>query len=482
LQTTPAKKKKKKKKNSPLKFLHLILNFKKMKTLLRESKTARWAALSVVAFTMLCGYLLSDILSPLQTMLETNYGWSAGDFGTFMSAYGWFNVFLLMLIFGGILLDKFGVRITGTGASSLMVIGTAIKYWAISTTFPEGATMLGLKAQVFWACIGYATFSVGVEVAGITVTKIIVKWFKGKELALAMGLQLATARMGTLLALAITPFLAKHFHSVSLPILLCLILLCVGLISFIVYCVMDKKLDAEDNLSATKAAEEPFKLSDITCILKNKGFWLVALLCVLFYSAVFPYLKFAAGLMVNKFGIKEELAGLIPSVLPLGTLFLTPFFGNLYDRRGKGASIMILGALLLILVHALFTAPFLTHWVVALALVILLGIAFSLVPSAMWPSVPKIIPERQLGTAFSLIFWIQNWGLMGVPMLIGWVLDTYCKTGTILLENGATRTVYDYTLPMGIFMTLGALALIFAFWLKREDRKKGYGLELPNKL
>ncbi|MDR1405983.1 MAG: MFS transporter [Prevotellaceae bacterium] len=451
------------------------------KTLLRDSKTARWAALAVVAFTMLCGYFLSDVLAPLQTMLEAEKGWSASDFGTFWSAYGWFNVFLLMLIIGGLVLDKFGVRITGLGASSLMVAGTAIKYWAISSVFPDGAVILGLKAQVFWACMGYAVFCVGVEVAGITVTKIIVKWFKGKELALAMGLQLATARLGTLLALAITPFVAKHFQSVSAPILLSLILLCIGLISFVVYCFMDKKLDAEDLSAASRSAEEQFKVSDIMFILKNKGFWLIALLCVLFYSAVFPYLKFASGLMVNKFGIDEELAGLIPSVLPLGTLFLTPLFGNLYDRRGKGASIMILGALLLIAVHALFTVPLITNWIVALVLVIILGIAFSLVPSAMWPSVPKIIPDKQLGTAFSLIFWIQNWGLMGVPMLIGWVLETCCKTGTMPTADGATRTVYDYTLPMAIFMTLGILALIFAFWLKYEDRKKGYGLELPNR-
>jgi nitrate/nitrite transporter NarK len=298
-------------------------------------------------------------------------------------------------------------------------------------------------------------------------------------MALAMGLEMATARMGTLLALAATPFMAKYFNSVSMPILVCLILLCIGLITFIVYCFMDVKLDKELASEAIQEEEEQFRLSDIGFILKNKGFWLLALLCVLFYSAVFPFLKYAADLMVNKFGIDEEFAGLIPSVLPLGTLFLTPFFGNLYDRKGKGASIMILGAILLIIVHALFTVPFITNWVVALILVIILGIGFSLVPSAMWPSVPKIIPEKQLGTAYSLIFWIQNWGLMGVPMLIGWMLDKYCITGSILVD-GRARNTYNYTLPMAVFAILGVLALIFAFWLKAEDKKKGYGLELPN--
>jgi MFS family permease len=242
---------------------------------------------------------------------------------------------------------------------------------------------------------------------------------------------------------------------------------------------MDVKLDKEIAAEDVQTTEEDFRLSDIGFILKNRGFWLIALLCVLFYSAVFPFLKYAADLMINKFGIDEEFAGLIPSVLPLGTLFLTPFFGNLYDRKGKGASIMILGAILLIIVHVLFAASFITNWVIALILVIILGIGFSLVPSAMWPSVPKIIPEKQLGTAYSLIFWIQNWGLMGIPMLIGWVLDKYCITGNTMVE-GKLRNTYDYTLPMAIFAILGVLALIFAFWLKAEDKRKGYGLEEPN--
>ena len=202
---------------------------------------------------------------------------------------------------------------------------------------------------------------------------------------------------------------------------------------------------------------------------------LIALLCVLFYSAVFPFIKYATDLMVNKYGVEQELAGFIPSLLPLGTLFLTPFFGNLYDRHGKGASIMLLGAVMLIAVHLLFALPILNVWWFATAIMIVLGIAFSLVPSAMWPSVPKIIPEKQLGTAYALIFWVQNWGLMGVPALIGWVLDSYCKLDT---TNGGPA--YDYTLPMVIFMCFGIVALFVAILLKREDKKKGYGLELPN--
>ena len=440
---------------------------------LSDSKAARWTALAIVAFTMLCGYFLTDVMSPLKPMLEEELAWTSTDFGLFTSAYGWFNVFLLMLIFGGMILDKMGVRFTGLGACLLMLIGCAIKYAAVAGYIGQEGTLLGIKAQVALASLGYAIFGVGVEIAGITVSKIIVKWFKGKELALAMGLEMATARIGTMLAMAITVPYAKYFESVSAPVLLCLIMLCIGFISFFIYTFMDKKLDAS-MAGVEEEKEEPFRFSDIKLIITNKGFWLIALLCVLFYSAVFPFLKYATDLMVNKYHVEEELAGFIPSLLPLGTLFLTPFFGNLYDRKGKGASIMMLGAIMLIGVHFLFTLPILNEWWFATLIMIVLGIAFSLVPSAMWPSVPKIIPEKQLGTAYALIFWVQNWGLMGVPALIGWVLDRFCKLG------GEGQPAYDYTLPMVIFACFGVLALIVALMLKAENRKKGYGLEEAN--
>jgi predicted MFS family arabinose efflux permease len=447
------------------------------------------------------------------------------------------------------------------------------------------------------AAIGYAIFGVGVEVAGITVSKIIVKWFKGHEMALAMGLQLAIARLGTALALSTSLPIAKAFGHVSAPVLICLIMLCIGLIAFFVYTFMDKKLDASIIADTDTAPEEEFKIKDIWFIIKNKGWWYIAILCVLFYSAVFPFLKYATDLMVQKFHISDYWAGTIPSLLPFGTILLTPFFGNLYDRKGKGATIMIIGALLIILVHAIFAIPFLNYWIIAVLLILILGIGFSLVPSAMWPSVPKIIPDRQLGTAYSLIFWVQNWGLMGVPLLIGWVVDKFCfigyfslmGTGFITVQgdqitkavtrdnivyeltaggqisrNDSTYKItqfvkrtqdnlvnavvttkgdtvgsefifiseikdiqdtkeievpvysfssidkktqkersdiidhfvnakgkkvskyynvtsfYNYTLPMLIFMGFGLLALIFAFLLKIEDKKKGYGLQLPN--
>ena len=450
---------------------------------LRDSKTARWTALALVAFTMLCGYYLTDVMAPLKPMLEKELLWNSTEYGFFTSAYGWFNVFLLMLIFGGIILDKKGVRFTGKMATMIMVFGTAIKYWAVSTHSLDGLSLLGMKAQVVVAGLGFATFGVGVEVAGITVSKIIVKWFKGKEMALAMGLEMATARLGTTLALSTSVPIATALHGVSKPILVCLIMLCIGLVSFFVYTTMDLELDKsvsdEAIRSGVSESEESFRLKDILVIVKNKGWWYIAILCVLFYSAVFPFLKYATDLMVNKFGVDQEIAGTIPSLLPFGTIILTPFFGNLYDRKGKGATIMIIGALLLIFVHAMYSIPFLKATPIAIGLIIILGIGFSLVPSAMWPSVPKIIPEKQLGTAYAMIFWVQNWGLMGVPALIGWVLDKYCITGTRMVD-GVSIPNYDYTLPMIIFTCFGLLALLFAFLLKAEDKKKGYGLELPN--
>lgn len=441
---------------------------------LNDSTAMRWTALCMVAFVMLCGYVLADVMDPLKPLLEKELLCTSSEYGIFTSAYGWFNVFLLMLIFGGMILDRMGVRFTGMASSIVMVVGCAIKYAAIAGYIGNMTdTILGIHSMVFYASIGFAIFGVGVETAGITVSKIIVKWFKGKEMALAMGMEMATARIGTMLAMLITVPIANAFHSVAAPILLCLILLCIGFISMFIYTFMDRKLDSQ--LASEEEAEEPFKVSDIIPIIKNKGFWLIAILCVLFYSAVFPFLKYAADLMVQKYHVSTTWAGSIPSLLPLGTLFLTPLFGYVYDRIGKGASIMILGSLMLIGVHLVFALPFLDNWIIAVVLTVILGIAFSLVPSAMWPSVPKIIPEKQLGTAYSLIFWVQNWGLMGVPLLIGVVLDKFCK------HVGPGNVVtYDYTLPMVIFTAFGVLALIFALMLKAEDKKKHYGLEEPN--
>jgi len=359
---------------------------------LRDSKTARWTALTIVSFTMLCGYYIADVMAPLKPMLEKELLWNSTEYGFFTSAYGWFNVFLLMLIFGGIILDKKGVRFTGNMSTIIMVAGTAVKYWAISTHSLDGMHIIGMKAQVVVAALGYAVFGVGVEVAGIVVSKVIVKWFKGKEMALAMGLQLSSARLGTALALFASYPLAVWMGGVAKPVFLGLILICIGMISFFMYTIQDKKLDksiAAEALISGSEEEESFKMADMWFIIKNKGWWYIAILCVLFYSAVFPFLKYASDLMINKFGVNPLVAGTIPSLLPFGTILLTPVFGSLYDRKGKGATLMIIGAILIILVHTLFSVPFLNFKSVAVVLIIVLGIGFSLVPSAMWPSVPS---------------------------------------------------------------------------------------------
>lgn len=444
---------------------------------LSNSRAARWTVLIVVAFTMFCGYFITDVMAPLMDMLKDELAWTATEFGTFNMAYGWLNVFLFMLIFSGMILDKFGVRITGVGACILMILGCSLKYYAVSNSFD--GTIFGIKMQVMVASLGFAIFALGIETAGITVTKVIVRWFKGHEMALAMGVQVAVARLGTGLAMVTTIPLAKHFQSLSMPILLGLGALCIGLIAYLVFCVMDKKLDASIDPEDVEK-DEPFKAKDILFIISNRGFWLVALLCVLFYSAVFPFIKYATSVMINKYNVDPSMAGMIVALLPFGNILLTPLFGGIYDKKGKGATIMILGAVILIIVHFLFSLPILNVWWFAAILMVFLGIAFSLVPSAMWPSVPKIIPENKLGTAYGLIFWVQNIGLSMVPFSIGLVLDKFCVIGEKVAENGAIVPIYSYTLPMIIFTCFGILALFVAFLLKREDKRKGYGLELPN--
>ena len=444
-----------------------------------ESKGARWAALIIVSFTMMWGYFLTDALSPLMTMLEEQMGWTSLEFGQFNWAYCWFNVFLFMLIFGGIILDKMGVRFTGIVTCILMFAGALIKYYAVTqiSSGPEAGTVFGMRTQVFVACLGYAIFAVGTENCGITVSKVITKWFAGKELALAMGVQVAVARLGTAAALVFCPMIAKHF-SVSAPLLLSAILLCIGFLAYLVFCHMDKKFDAEVAQAQTEP-DDVFKVKDLKLIITNRGFWLIALLCLMFYSAVFPFMKYAASLMENKYGVSTTLAGLIPSLIPFGNLIMTPLFGGIYDKKGKGATIMIIGSLLLILVHVLFALPLLNYWWFAAFIMIILGVAFSLVPSAMWPSVPKIIPQKLVGSAYALIFWVQNIGLGFVPLLIGGILNKYCKVGTRLVE-GAEVTQYNYTLPMIIFALFGIVALLLAMRLKAVDKKEGYGLEKPN--
>src|SRR5215470_2176982 len=449
---------------------------------LRESKAARWTALLIVSFTMLCGYYVCDVMSPLKPMIEQQLGWTSSEYGFFTGSYAWFNVFLGMLVFGGMVLDKLGARFTGIMAALMMVTGCALKWWAVKTHTLDQSTVhfiWDFKSQVMLASIGFATFGMGVEVMNVVAVKVIARWFLGYEIALAMGLQVSTARLGTALALGLGAPIAVYFGSVAAPVLVGVLLLGIGLVAYIFYCAMDKKLDDSEKAMATSSTEEEFHISDIGKILQIRGFWYITVLCALFYSAVFPFLKYAPDLMVQKFSVKESFAGAIPSILPFATIPLTVVFGSYYDRKGKGATLMILGSLLLVAVHFVFTVPFLTNWLVALAATIVLGFGFSLVPAAMWPSLPKFIPHHQLGTAYAVVSWMQNLvALWGVPYLIGWILDRYCIVGT-RVENGLSSPAYNYTLPMLVFAVIGVLAVVFGVLLKSEDKKMNYGLELP---
>lgn len=465
---------------------------------LSDSKSARWTALVIVSVTMMFGYFFTDVMSPLEPLLTAakengglGLGWSSDEYGFFSGAYGYFNVFLFLLFLGGIILDKFGIRFTGIMSTVLMFTGALIKWYAVSHNFESSIAVpfFGTyHTQVVLAATGFAIYGVGCEIAGITVSKVIVKWFTGHELALAMGLQVALARIGTAGALAYALPFAKAMGGVSASVGLGAALLCAGMVAFIVYCVMDRKEDASAAAVETEP-EEGFKFSDLSTLFGNIGFWYVAVLCLMFYAGVFPFLKFATKLMVMKYGVDPNIAGLIPAMLPFGTIFLTPLFGSIYDKYGKGATLMLIGSCLLTLVHITFALPSnatldltnvfgqmvhialpLNSWIVAIIAMIVLGVAFGLVPSAMWPSVPRIIPMKLLGTAYALIFYIQNIGLALVPVWIGKVNQS----------NTQANGVIDYTQTMTIFAAFGATAIIISLLLILEDKRKGYGLQKPN--
>lgn len=472
---------------------------------LRDSKAMRWTALILLALSMFFGYIFVDILSPLQELLakpiaEGGRAWDPNAYGHFAGSETFLNVFVFFLIFAGIILDKMGVRFTAILSGAVMVIGGALKWYAVSDAFMGSATesflndwlnlplaawnitpfYAGMPASAKLAAIGFMLFGCGVEMGGITVSRGIVKWFKGKELALAMGTEMAIARCGVAVVMVGSPFISKlggHI-SVSRPVAFSVLLMIIGFFSLIVYCFMDKKLENEGVVDEADPEEE-FKLSDLGKIFSLKVFWMVALLCVLYYSAIFPFQKYAINMLQCNLGYSAEDAGFVFFVFPLGAAAITPILGNFLDRKGKGATMLILGAMLVIACHLVFAFVLPMYkgtWaapVIAYSAIVLLGISFSLVPATLWPSVPKLVDEKLLGSAYALIFWIQNMGLYAFPMIIGAALAATNKGVTNPLE-------YNYTLPMCIFAGLGAIAMLIGFALKIEDKRKGYGLELPN--
>lgn len=453
----------------------------KLQKTLRDSMVARWTVLVLVASMMFFAYMFVDILSPLASLLNDTLAWDQGVFGTYAAGEYLLNVFGFLII-AGIILDKMGVRFTGLLSASLMVIGAAIKYWGISWADANIVEWLNawwpsMPGSAKLAMFGFMIFGCGCEMAGTTVSKILAKWFKGKEMALAMGLEMAIARLGVFAAMWLSPMISEKFavdgtNSVVAPLLFSAALLVIGLLNFFVFTIMDKTLDRQElndqmvNDQMVNDADE-FHVSDLKQIFTSKMFWIVALLCVLYYSAIFPFQRFATNFLEETLQISNaEAAGLF-KWFPILAMVLTPFLGAFIDYKGKGASMMLLGAVIMIACHCVFAfvLPAYPSKTLALVTILVLGVSFSLVPASMWPSVPKIIDEKVLGSAYCLIFWVQNIGLCLVPLLIG-----------------KLRVATDgYLVPMIVFASFGVLAFLLSLALKVEDKKKNYGLELPNK-
>ena len=453
---------------------------------LNDSLLVRWSALVLIALMMFFCYMFVDVLSPLQNMLEVARGWTPETYGTVVGSEYFLNVFVLFLIFAGIILDKMGVRFTGLLSAGMMIVGAGIKLYGVSDGFAAGGFGYEFFSS-FWpsfpasakvACIGFAIFGCGAEMAGVTVTKALAKWFNGKEMALAMGTQVAIARLGVFAVFTLSPRVAGMApESVVRPVAVVGLLLCIGFLTYLVFTFMDRKLDRQLDASGEGPSEE-FKVKDLGKLFSSPTFMIVALLCVIYYSAIFPFQKFAVPMLQNTLGMNAQDASDMFRWFPVGAMICTPLLGAFYDFKGKGASMLILGAILMVGCHLIFALVPLTP-IVAYIAIILLGISFSLVPAALWPSVPKLVEDRYLGSGYSVIFWIQNIGLWGFPIIIGAALQATNPGVSEQIQAGA-EAAYNYPVPMLIFASLGLLAFLLGIWLKILDKKKGFGLELPN--
>ncbi|HHW96020.1 MFS transporter [Myxococcota bacterium] len=543
------------------------------KTTLRDSAAMRWLVLLLLSFAMFCSYIFMDILSPIKDLLETTRGWDSVAFGTYSGAEPFLNVFIFFLIIAGIILDRMGVRFTAVLSGVVMLVGAVINWYAVTEAFMGSSLEAwfnnnlnyipifdelgvspfykGMPASAKFAAIGFMIFGSGVEMAGITVSRGIVKWFRGREMALAMGAEMALARLGVTTCMIFSPVFAHMGPKpdVSRSVAFGVVLLMIALMMFIVYFFIDRKLDAQTGEAEEK--DDPFRIRDLGKILTSSGFWLVALLCVLYYSAIFPFQKYAVNMLqcnltfeeVAKgsiwgsswitvvqyvlslvvaatafmsnfkegkiriallisavvflvafcfFAYKRQSAESIFAVFPLLAVGITPIIGKYVDHKGKAASMLMIGSLLLIACHLafafilpLFKGNNVGGVIMAFATILVLGASFSLVPASLWPSVPKLVDAKVIGSAYALIFWVQNIGLWLFPMLIGRILkasnpdiEQALAAGEISAQEAAVS--YNYTNPLLLLAFLGFLALILGFVLKAIDKKKGYGLELPN--
>ncbi|MDR3133850.1 MAG: MFS transporter [Prevotellaceae bacterium] len=467
-----------------------------MKKLLRESKTARWAVLLCLALPMFASYFFDDMFSMVSQIFHNpellELGWDTENYGFYGGAYSSLCVFGGLIICG-MLLDKWGVRFTGTLFVTLMVCGSLIVSYALSPAFPGSAiagfvgNTLGFeKPSLAAAYAGCALFGLGSEIAGVAVTKSIAKWFKGKEMALAMGLQLALARLGTAIALLLAPRVIAAKQDAYLPLSesndmseIGLFLMVVGFVTWFVFISFDKKSDKQSAAVDVNGAseEDKFRFSDIGKILTNKHFILISFLCVFFYCCINSFKRFAAAILVPRFGevaislfgVEFKTSSIMMILLPIFTIVFTPLFGSTIDNKGKATKWLLTGSVVVLFAHLIiaFAPQVQVFGFIGLSL---LGVGYSLVPAAMWPSVTKIIPESKLGTAYSLIFWIQNIGLMSVPVVIGKIFN-------------ATKTLTDAVFySEWVFITLACIAIVISLVLKKSSQNHPeLGLDKPNK-
>jgi len=445
-----------------------------LKKAMNEKPWVRWAILILVGFILSVNYYFYDAFSTLKDLMTKEFGFTNTDYGLFVSFYSVPNTFLLMAVIGGIILDKLGIRRTGFIFVFFMAFGAFLTAYGASKAYSSGGLGYGLmqsflpsySPELKMMLLGRFFFGLGAETSIVVVSKILVKWFKGKDLALAFGLKVGFGRLGTFAALQLSPVLADGGAQLNTAIWLAAILTISGLLAFMVYMLIDMKLDRQTVQTELNKSTEKFKFKDVFDLFGNKAYMYIAIICVTFYSAVFPFNAFAPDFLLNKFDMSYEASGQISSLLPLGTLVFTPLFGFLIDRYGKAASAMIIGSLVLLMVHLTFTFTTLTPHIP----MILLGVAFSLVPAAMWPSMVRLVDDKQIGTAYGLMYSIQNLGLWGVPLLAGKILDR---------TNPAGAETLNYTPTMLLFIGLSFLGLVFALLLKYQDKRKGYGVDLP---
>ena len=451
-----------------------------VKKLLNDSGLVRWSVLLLISVSMFASYYFYDVFSAIKSTLQAETGMSNADYGAMYGAYSIMNA-IGMAFIGGIILDKWGIRKTGSVFISFLFFGTFVTAYGASSIFNEGGPGYGLFSSSLFLgdfsptlkmmIVGRAIFGMGAETFYVGLNKIIAKWFKGHELAFAFAISLAFGRFGTAAAMIVSPRIVANAPVWDMAGWFGAMLALIAFISFMVYLIFDVKFDRSVKSSADPGEPvEEFHLKDILALAKNKSFIYITFLCVTFYSAVFPFLGYTPDFLVNKFGFTEKLSGDITTILPFGTIFFTPLFGWFTDNKGKSASVMILGSFILILVFLVFTFTSITPYVP----LFFLGVAFCLVPAAMWPAVARIVQSNRLGTAYGIMFSIQNWGLMLFPWIIGLVLD-YTNRGR---PEGASL---DYTYAVFMLAFLGVLGMIFALLLKREDKTSGFDLEKPNK-